>query len=694
MSDLKLLFFSLLMCFASLFSGVYAQEVAFEWVKKFDTTSLGRDITVDASGNIYAAGVLSGTPTIYKLDASGNTLWTKHFIRNASGSVELKGIFADNFNNIYVTGYFFGAVDFDPGADSFVLTSQGAIANSFNGYIAKLDTSGNLLWARQLGIGARQAYLNDIAVDAWGNVLTTGRFVGTGDFDPGTDTFLLSTNSTNTSLHNIVVSKLDSSGNFVWAKQFSGSGGSSDGISITTDRWGNVLVGGSFRNTINFDPGGTNISFTVFSGVDGFITKLDSSGSFRWVKHIAGQTTGTSNAREIYDMVADSMGMIYVTGYFSHAANFDVGISNQVLTAVNGYDAIVAKYDSAGALVWISQFGGFAGDIGRGIALDSDYNVYTTGTFSDSVDFDPGSGTYFLKTRNNPNAYYTDIYISKLDNDGSFLWAKSMGGKQIDQADRIALDGSRNIYTVGYFQSDSCDFDPDPNAEYIVSVLPPPIPQLPQLLNNEIFVHKMGCADTTSSLQIVDACDAFKFNDEEWVETGVYVRAVPGSSGCDSTVTFDLTIHEVNAVISVDSFVLSTTQTYNSYQWLLNGNAIPNATEGTYEVRQNGNYQVIVTNEYGCTDTSDVYVVNNVSTHNIVSVAQDVIVYPNPAEDVIYIESPVAVYIQLTSIEGKKIKTADNTGMLNIADVPKGIYFLNITDESGVLLKVEKIVKQ
>ncbi len=675
---------------------VRAQQTAFEWVRKYDTTGNGRDIAVDGAGNVYAGGLASGTPVIYKLDEAGNTLWKKYFTRITDGSTELKGIYADKFNNLYVAGYFSGAVDFDPGNDTVALEAKGTIASSFNGYIVKLDTAGNFIWARQLGAGARQCYINDIAIDNWGNIITTGRYVGTGDFNPGADTFALSNNSANTSLHNIFISKLDAGGNFIWAMQFTGSAGVSDGIAITTDGLGNVITGGSFRNTMNFDPGNANIILTVLAGVDGYIAKLDSSGHFRWVKHLAGQSTGTSNAREIYDIVADKQGQIYATGYFSHTANFDVGASNQVLTAVSGYDAIVAKYDSSGTLTWIRQFGGFAGDIGRGIALDNDRNVYTVGTFSDSVNFDPGNGNYYLKTKNNANAFYTDVYFSKLDNEGRFLWAKSMGGKQIDQGDRIAIDSSRNIYTVGYFQSDSCDFDPDPARAYILSVLPPPIPQFPQLLNNEIFIHKLGCADTVSSEQVVNACAAYTFGDEVWEQSGIYERKLRAVSGCDSTVTIDLRIQELNVIINVNGFILSTSQSYSAYQWIMNGVLILGATGASYEVTENGQYQVIIQSEYGCSDTSAVYEVSNVGT-SIARPGSDSgvpLLYPNPTKGEIQIRGRKEVCIHLSTIEGRIIKTVCRVNSFSLAGMPQGVYIVRIEDENGRLLKTEKLVKQ
>lgn len=145
-------------------------------------------------------------------------------------------------------------------------------------------------------------------------------------------------------------------------------------------------------------------------------------------------------------------------------------------------------------------------------------------------------------------------------------------------------------------------------------------------------------------------------------------------------------------VITVDGFRLGTVGSYTSYQWLFNGIPIPNATGSSYDVTENGDYQVIVS-DGTCTDTSDVYEVNNTSIHAITTLAEQVSIYPNPAKDRLYIDAPVPVNVLIYGPDGRMIKTVENAAELNISTLSAGMYYLHITDKDGVLIKVEKIVR-
>jgi len=155
--------------------------------------------------------------------------------------------------------------------------------------------------------------------------------------------------------------------------------------------------------------------------------------------------------------------------------------------------------------------------------------------------------------------------------------------------------------------------------------------------------------------------------------------------------TYDL----IPPVIAVDSFTLSTAfPSYATYQWMLNGSLIPGATQSTYTIMQNGNYQVIVSNEHSCMDTSAPYIVTNYTgITDIHLLAKHIKVYPNPATNRIYIQSPVKVNIRITDLTGKIIKKQANATFVSINDLAKGIYLLDLTNEKGILLKVEKLVK-
>lgn len=694
------LFFKMLLLCSIFFSlGVLkaaAQNLGFEWVRKFDTTSSSRGIAIDADNKVYTAGIVNGTPRLYKFDALGNVLWMKQVAVQSSvgGVAELSSVQTDPFGNVFVTGHFNNTIYLNEQQDSLV--ASGTLATSMNGFIIKYDTAGNFRWAKSLGSGARQAYANNVTVDSKGSIALLGRYIGTGDFDPGPGTFTMTNGSTSSSLHNIYIVKLDSTGVFTWAKQFQGSAGVSNAFSIEADKWDNLIASGSFRGTMDFDPGPGLAQRTATGGTDGYVVKLDSAGQFNWVKHLSALVTTPSSAREVYDITLDSLGAVYATGYFSNSVVFEPGVVGQAVTAVSSFDAMVFKCDSAGAMQWHVVYGGNASDIGRSIVLDHFNNIYTTGTFSDSIDFDPGPGVAYLKSKNNPNSTYADIYYTKLTNSGDFIWAKSMGGKHVDQADGIVLDASHNLYTVGFFQSDTCDFDPDPIATHLVNLIPPPIPSFPSMPNNELFVHKMSCNDTTSTLLNIDACGQYVFNNETWTSSGTYVRVLRGQFGCDSTVTINLNIiADLGVNITINGFELGTTSTYVTYQWMKGAAIIPGATNPTYTVSENGDYRVIVSNENGCVDTSDVYTITNAnSIGELNKIGAQVKIFPNPSDNIINITSPVIVNIQLTTVDGRTIMEQQKVNSLTIKSLANGVYFLKIMDKDNKLIKVEKIIKQ
>src|SRR5262249_14945501 len=153
-----------------------------------------------------------------------------------------------------------------------------------------------------------------IAVDASGNVYTTGFFHGTVDFDPGSGTKNLVATGSNT---DIFISKLDASGNYVWAKKIGGN--TADiGYSIAFDASGNVYTTGSFQGTVDFDPGTGTQNLVASGSTEIFISELDASGNFVLAKHMGGGLYGYGQCIKV-----DASGNIYTTGYFSGTADFD-----------------------------------------------------------------------------------------------------------------------------------------------------------------------------------------------------------------------------------------------------------------------------------------------------------------------------------------------------------------------------------
>lgn len=436
-------------------------------------------------------------------------------------------IFVDGSGNVYTTGLFWGTVDFDPGPGTFNLTSAG----TSDIFITKQDPSGTLIWAvRMGGTGNDDGF--SITVDLSGNVLTTGHFRNTVDFDPGPGVFNLSAG-----FYDSFISKLDASGNFVWAVKFGEGSNDQNGYSIGVDAAGNVYTTGSYINTVDFDPGAGVFNLSS-SCNDGYVSKLSPNGDFIWAKRlggtgcneegnsivvdatgnvfIAGQFNGTSDfdpnagtfnltsagSNDIFicmldatgsfvwakqlggtlndqvgSMVMDDLGNLLITGNFTGTADFDPGAGVFSLTSSGGQDVFVCKLNNLGDFIWAKNMGGTLDDFGHDIMVDPLGNAYTTGEFRDNADFDPGSGTFIL------NGGTVDGFVSKLDASGNFAWAIEIGGSGFDYGYGITVDALENVYTTGAFYSSNTDFDPTPCPVLLAT-----------LGSGDIFVQKLNKA--------------------------------------------------------------------------------------------------------------------------------------------------------------------------------------------------------
>lgn len=302
----------------------------------------------------------------------------------------------------------------------------------------------NFEWAISFG-GSGQELCESSALDASGNVYTTGYFHNTVDFDPGAGTANLTAPGVSP---NIFVQKMDPSGNFLWAKSFGGEFGDfTYDISIGPD--GNVYTTGHFVGTADFDPGTGTTELTSVGGLDIFVQKMDPSGNFLWAKVFGG--TGWDESRSIS---TDNAGNVYITGQFEGTADFDPGVGTMNLTAAGNRDIFVQKLDPSGNFIWAKSFGGTDFDGGLSLSVDAAGNVYTTGYHQGTADLDPSEGVDEYSS-----AGFKDIFIQKMDASGNFLWAKTFGGTASEEGVSIALDAQDNIVATGQFGG-TIDFDP------------------------------------------------------------------------------------------------------------------------------------------------------------------------------------------------------------------------------------------
>lgn len=179
--------------------------------------------------------------------------------------------------------------------------------------------------------------------------------------------------------------------------------------------------------------------------------------SFQW-----GGTYGGFGEDVLRDMHTDASGNTYSTGYFTDTADFDISASEANLTSNGFYDVYVLKTNGEGGYEWAVNVGGESFDYGVGITTDTDGNVYVTGYYDGTVDFDPGAGVANITAIGGG-----DIFILKLNADGEFLWAKSVGGTGYEESTAIAVSSTGTVTVLGYFY-EPADFNPGPD-EFILT---------------------------------------------------------------------------------------------------------------------------------------------------------------------------------------------------------------------------------
>jgi len=571
--NLKITSFILFCMLAITCSDVMSQTIQYSWAIQQGSATSDQTFAVDVDnlGNSYVCGAFTGTvdfdpgpgvanltsagsDDIYmmKVDASGNFVWVKSM--GGTDSDVALAITLDGNNNILITGHFSGTVDFNPDAGTFNVTGAGGPGDIF---VAKYDNNGNFIWADGIGslTGANEQG-SSIITDASGNVYVCGYFWGTADFDPGAGT----ANLTSAGNADIYVLKLDASGNYVWAKRY-GSAAVDDGRALTVDATGNVYLTGYFQSTVDFDPGAGTANLTSAGSNDIFLAKYDNNGNYSWANRF-----GNSGIDVSFSVQTDASNNVYMAGQFSNTVDFDPGAGTADLVSAGGTDIVVAKYNTSGNYLWAKGIGGTGNDIATLLCQDAAGNVYTTGNFQNTADFDPGAGTANLVSSGSD-----DVFLSKLDASGNYLWAGKMGGASSDYSYSVSTGPYSSVWVAGSFQG-TADFDPSASNSNLVSSG-----------SYDGFLERF-CTTSSSSINEV-ACESYlsPSGNYTWTTSGIYTDTIANAGGCDSIITVDLTVTTITNQSSTANPNpacpgSSSTVTMNSSQTGINYSLINNTT--------------------------------------------------------------------------------------------------------------------
>jgi len=313
---------------------------------------------------VLAAQVNATLETPYEVE------WTRQLGTRQNDAAY--GVSADGLGSVYIAGQTFGSLG-------------GPNAGNVDAFLARYNSAGNLLWTRQFGTDEEDSCAG-VSADVSGNVFVTGRTVGSlagGGSSGGNNAF---------------VSKYDADGNLQWIHEYAGYAGQY----VSSDGLGNAYVSGEGRGEV-------------------FLSKFNSGGVLLWT-----QQFGTDGHESNRGLSADGLGNVFIAGYTDRSLDGP---------SAGGSDAFVMKYDSEGSLLWTRQLGASGPDDASGVSADGLGNVCISGSTYGSL--------------GGPNAGKSDAFVSKFDSEGDLLWTRQLGTRDHDWGEDVAVDVSGNVYLSG-----------------------------------------------------------------------------------------------------------------------------------------------------------------------------------------------------------------------------------------------------
>ncbi len=713
----------------------YSQQVAvYRWGGNISGAgnSYPEAIKCDQNGNVIIGGRYDGladlnpgsgtfplTSTgnndcfLVKLDPNGSFLWAKGF--GGTGLDRINGITTDVTGNIYVTGYYAGTVDFDPGPG---ITSLSAVAGS-DFFVSKFSPSGNYIWTKTIG-GANTDYAYAITSDVFSNLYIAGDFTSDSvDMDPGAGVYMIYNSVfTGTQAEGFVLA-LDSAGNFLWSNNMKGMA-SDYARSVCVSHNQEIIVGGYFSTSIDLDPAG---SVASNGSSDAYLASFNTGGTFNWLR-----TFGGGGADYLYS-ASVSGDYIIATGTFNSIVDFDPLGDSLLLVSQGSTDVYVTKINTDdGTLSWARRFGNAESETVNGIDVSTDGNIYVTGSFIDSTELDPSGIAPSLITYG-----LRDGYISKLDSSGNFIFGHKLGSFSTDYGRVIAVTpGVDEFWTAGYFGA--TNFFPDPHnilTSFITGG------------TNDTYIAKYGscafptisaqpsntgsCPDGDASFTVTGVPTNLTGNlSYQWqiglnfgstwsnlLDTGIYSNTTTSTlqlTGANVNVNNSFyrcivtaecglsTISNVgimfvgtpNTSVNQNQHILTAVQFNAIYNWLdcNNGyNSLQYGPTQQFIPSQPGSYAVAVTLN-GCTDTSTCYSVTTIGIEETDN--SQLHVFPIPAHTSIQVEMKqtghytAAIY----DLNGRRVMNNNETPFdqiikIDLSSLESGTYLLGVKSADG-----------
>ena len=371
-----------------------------------------------------------------KFGMSGNLIWAKCLPGN--DNVYVDGMQIDNRGKIVLTGQFYGTIDLDPGVGVTSFTS--ALQPMM--FLSKYDSSGNMIWGKTTSANITPLSMK---TDLNGDIYIGGSFNGTVDFAPGTP--IVSVTAANAGYESGFFLRCDSTGSYIWVSPLSGTAEryvSAIGISGS-----NVYIGGHFRGSIDLDPGAANVSLTSAGSEDIFWGKYSTAAG----AYVTGFRLGSTGYDVANEIAFNSSGDIILSGIFQNTVDFNpLSTATNSLTATGiNFNTFLAQYSNTGTFRAIAGLTGGQNQPISMVTLGND--IYMTGAFMDTVDFDPETAAAVFTTQG-----YNDGFLARYSYNNSvgfsLNWVRTMGSKFSDfnQGIDVANYGNgKKVLTTGSF---------------------------------------------------------------------------------------------------------------------------------------------------------------------------------------------------------------------------------------------------
>lgn len=465
-------------------SGIAAQaQFELDWVHDYDVANNAYlDVVatgVDGSNNYYVisnyeytvdvdfgVGVTQFSPSNYssmfiaKYNSAGTLLWGKK-IGTQDANVFAVGAQVDATGNVYITGATGTEpgvfVDFDPGPGTLNLT-LGTSSYRFM-WVLKLTSAGDFAWVRELRSETSTSNTgvapSGIGVDNDGNVFVTGLWDSDLNFTNSPGNVSLSSGAFEASAF---VAKYNASGVFQWAKKFTQSTTYPAGISYRINRvvphTSGLYLLGNYAGKVDLDPG-PGFDTTALQPLPyACVVKLDLSGNYLWAKRFIGDGNGAQSY--VAAAKVDNNGNLAFSLSYTAGLDVDFGPGTNILQSVNeSSDILIGQFSSNGTLNWYKTIGNPNYESISALDFDNMGNIYLTGAFNDTLDFDPGAGVEEIVAEGN-----YDSFILKLTNSGNFEWVRTWGGSEYDGVHSMQVAPAGDIIICGLYTSTDMEFDP------------------------------------------------------------------------------------------------------------------------------------------------------------------------------------------------------------------------------------------